>query len=257
MSFNGLRRGLDAFWQDRLGRIAAGGVAVSLLLNRVWEHLYGPKVVLRIDSVRDVTDGIGQIPSFIYQQIGSFGWLDTPMPGINYYLWRSFLWIIVLLALLAGSKLERRTLVIAVLASLSIPVLLHAALLVHTGFYVQGRHVLPLSVAIPLYSAEIIRRRFGRFGSLWPAGIGRLLAWAVALVQFLAWYANARRSAVGSQGPIFFVRDPAWSPLWGWWPWIVLALMGSAFLGLAGEKIGPKRGIAGPEFRDAVPTPVA
>jgi hypothetical protein len=49
-------------------------------------------------------------------------------------------------------------------------------------------------------------------------------------IQFIAWYVNARRSAVGTGGPLFFLDDAKWSPAGGWIPWLVLAALGSLSL---------------------------
>jgi hypothetical protein len=51
--------------------------------------------------------------------------------------------------------------------------------------------------------------------------------------QALAWWANARRSAVGTEGPWWFGGAAEWSPPGGWWPWAALAAAGALLL-LAG-----------------------
>ena len=50
------------------------------------------------------------------------------------------------------------------------------------------------------------------------------------LVHFVAWYVNARRSAVGTGGPLFFLDDAKWSPAGGWVPWLLLAGLGALAL---------------------------
>jgi hypothetical protein len=86
--------------------------------------------------------------------------------------------------------------------------------------------VLPLTVVVPILSAEIVARR-------WPAIPG----WAssvtvatVSAVQLVALYANARRSAVGIKGSWLFPLRPEWSPVLGWWPWLLLAAAGCGLL---------------------------
>jgi hypothetical protein len=44
-------------------------------------------------------------------------------------------------------------------------------------------------------------------------------------MQAVAWYCNARRSAVGSEGPWFFFPSAEWQPPLGWGLWCALALV--------------------------------
>ena len=86
-----------------------------------------------------------------------------------------------------------------------------------TGFGAQGRHVLPVLVLVPLSAGEILRRRPQGLGWLLPA-VGVL--WAAG--QAVAWLANARRAAVGTDGSWWFFGAAEWSPPGGWWVWAVL-----------------------------------
>ena len=95
------------------------------------------------------------------------------------------------------------------------------------GFGAQGRHVLPVLVLVPLWAGEILRRRPEGLAWLLPAA-GVL--WAAG--QAVAWLANARRAAVGTDGSWWFFGAAEWSPPGGWWVWAVLAAAGAA-LGLA------------------------
>jgi hypothetical protein len=94
----------------------------------------------------------------------------------------------------------------------------------HTGFDLQGRQMLPLLVALPILCGSLVNQR-------------RLLPLALALtapIQFVAWYMNARRSAVGTGGSLFFLDSAKWTPAGGWVPWLMLAALGSlALLGAA------------------------
>jgi hypothetical protein len=83
--------------------------------------------------------------------------------------------------------------------------------------------MLPLLVALPILCGELAPRSAAR--RLLPGALA-----ITALVQFVAWYVNARRSAVGTGGPLFFPGDAKWSPAGGWLPWVVLAVLGSVAL---------------------------
>jgi hypothetical protein len=80
--------------------------------------------------------------------------------------------------------------------------------------------MLPLLVALPILCGSLVNQR-------------RLLPLALALtapMQFIAWYVNARRSAVGTGGPLYFLDHAKWTPAGGWAPWLVLAALGSLTL---------------------------
>jgi hypothetical protein len=54
-----------------------------------------------------------------------------------------------------------------------------------------------------------------------------------ALVHADGLYANARRFAVGTRGPDWFVPTAVWSPHGGWWAWLVATALGGLLLALA------------------------
>ena len=119
-------------------------------------------------------------------------------------------------------------------ASVLIPVALFAAVFRPTGYGVQGRYVLPFAIAVPLLAGEIVFRHRDR---LEPLNTRRLLGWLAAIaavVQAIAWFSNARRYAIGVDGSWWFLGRAEWSPPLGWWPWAVLACIGSILLFLAG-----------------------
>jgi hypothetical protein len=86
------------------------------------------------------------------------------------------------------------------------------------------------SVLVPLIAGEILVRRYGRLRALDAEHLFLLFAAGVGLVQFAAWWKNARRFAVGIRGPQWFVPSAEWSPPLGWWPWILFAAAGAALL---------------------------
>jgi hypothetical protein len=119
-------------------------------------------------------------------------------------------------------------LVLTLAGALFAPVFLYIAVIRHNGWTVQGRHVLPLTAVLPLLAGEVLASRV--------VATARARAWAlaavagVAVLQGVAWWANAHRSAVGTLGPVWFWRAPEWSPVLGWWPWTGLVLAGAGLL---------------------------
>ena len=82
--------------------------------------------------------------------------------------------------------------------------------------------------------AEIFLRRHWSWASarlswalLLPLGV------AVAFMQALAWYLNARRHAVGTKGPLWFFSRAAWSPPGGWELWVVVVVVAAVAMGAA------------------------
>jgi hypothetical protein len=193
-------------------------VGVAIVLNRVWEAVYGPDPMLGIANARHT---IG--PAFeewwraSIDLVGKFGYLEIRVP-----LWTALLWLALLVALLIPAfRADRSRVGLAVATAILFPPLFWLVQYRHTGFDLQGRQMLPLLVALPILC-----------GSLTP-NQRRLLPIALAVtgpIQFIAWYVNARRSAVGVDGPLWFLGRADWSPAGGWLPWLALAALGSLAL---------------------------
>lgn len=192
-------------------------VGLAIVANRIWEAIYGPDVMLGVANARHT---IG--PAFeewwraSIDLVGKFGYLEIRVP-----LWTALLWLALLLALIAlAFRADRLRVGAAVVTALVFPPLFWLVQYRHTGFDLQGRQMLPLLVALPILCGGLVNQR-------------RLLPLALALtapIQFVAWYVNARRSAVGTGGPLFFLDDARWTPAGGWIPWLVLAALGSLVL---------------------------
>jgi hypothetical protein len=200
-------------------------VGVAIVLNRIWEAVYGPDLMLGVANARHV---IG--PAFeewwraSIDLVGKFGYLEIHVP-----LWTALLWLALLIAILIPAfRADRLRVGIAVATAILFPPLFWLVQYRHTGFDLQGRHMLPLLVALPILCGSLVRNA------------RRLLPIALALtgaIQFVAWYVNARRSAVGTDGPLFFLSDAKWTPAGGWIPWLVLAALGSLALVASGADI--------------------
>ena len=100
----------------------------------------------------------------------------------------------------------------------------------HTGYGIQGRYVLPMSIAVPLVAGEILVRQRNRVDALGAGGIFVPFAVAMAGLQLVAWWANAHRFAVGLGGPRWFFDTAQWVPPGGWWLWLGVAAAGALVL---------------------------
>ncbi|CAN5819064.1 hypothetical protein BH23ACT12_BH23ACT12_20760 [soil metagenome] len=162
------------------------------------------------------------------QQIGVFGLLDTVMPGLAYAAWAVLLGALGLAAFAVGTGRQRLVLLLSIASALILPTLLEAAQN-QVGFGVQGRHVLPITVAVPLLAGEIIYRNPGR-SSWFRATRPALWFGAIAgVVQFVGLYINGRQRMVGV-GPPDFWNELSSSPPLGWPFWLVVGLAGGGLI---------------------------
>ncbi len=216
------------FQQKRYAGPALIAIFGAILLNRVWEHLYGPTLTFDLRPLRSsLYAGLRHLPHVLREQIGVFNYLEFGLPMLAYVLWVALALALGIAALLVGTKQQRLLLLASLGAALALPVLLFAATMRHTGFGLQGRYVLGLSIVVPLMAGEILVRRHERVRALGVDRLVVLLVVAAGLVQLIAWWTNARRFAVGLDGPWWFVGSAEWIPPWGWWPWLILASGGA------------------------------
>ena len=101
--------------------------------------------------------------------------------------------------------------------------------------------MLPALVAVPLVAGELVRAHAAAIGERLRGALLTAIPLVAGAVHLLAFYWAARRAAVGTDGPLLFVGDAAWTPPLGWVPWLLLALLGSAALA-AGLRRAPAEG---------------
>jgi hypothetical protein len=235
---HGLWERLRARWH---GMVAAGAIiAVGVVLSRLWERAYGSH--LRIDPA-EIPAQLGpaahRVTTIILENVGVFGSLDTALPDGMRLAWVAALGGLIALALIVGTWWERFVLVATALGNLAVIFAFSVILVVGTTFDVQGRHILPLAVMVPLLAGTILARRGDRLPHWLTGRDGRRGAWAfailacgVGLFQIAAWYWNARRQGVGLLGKYRFLERAEWYPPGGWWPWLALIVVGAALLAL-------------------------
>lgn len=216
--------GRRAFW-------ALSAVVFGVLLGLGWEAAVQPHGpfdpgALRAAMRRSYED----LHRVLGELIGVFGSLDSVMPAYAYVLWWVMLAVLCMAALCVGRWRERVAIVGLAVAVVGLTLAISLLNLAQTGFGMQGRYVLPLAVGLPLLAGEaLVRRptpkrpaRPGRFS------LERLLVPFVlcgGAVQTVAWYANARRSAIGTDGSWVFMRSSEWAPRGGWYPWLALVVL--------------------------------
>jgi hypothetical protein len=98
-----------------------------------------------------------------------------------------------------------------------------------TGAF-QGRHVFPFASFVLVFSGAVAA---DRLRILAPWALRRLilgLAVFVGLMYSFAIYWNARRYAVGSDGPLYFIGHSRWTPPMGWELPLAVALSAGALM---------------------------
>jgi hypothetical protein len=225
-----------------LPALACGTILVAVVFNQWWQARYGPRPTLSLHPFHAaILTGTDQLNRIFKELVGAFDHLEIKMPFIGYATWWAGLFALLALAALVGTRRERRTLTTSVAAAFVVPVAFWVVYFRFSGAELQGRYFLPILVAIPLLAGEIVYRNRTRLAAL---HVQWLLLWLVlgtAFVQFLAWYWNARRFAVGQGGPKWFVTNAVWSPPGGWWLWLFVAGAGSLSL-VAGGVIAGRSG---------------
>lgn len=214
---------------------AAFVVLAALAGNLAFEAAHGLEVTV---DPRPIGPNLTAAWSFtgealVRHAVGVFGYLNVPLPPVLYRAW----WLIGVglwgLGLALGTARQRIALGLATVGVLAAPILLETLVLRHHGFHIQGRHLLPILVILPLVSGEIIADRGERLAPRVATALVMSTGTVVAAVHLLAWYTNARRAAVGITGTWGFPLQAEWAPPGGWLPWVALALVGSVLLAAA------------------------
>ena len=157
--------------------------------------------------------------------------VDVKLPLIVPLTWFALVLGLWGSAYAASERRERRVLGLVLAGSLLGPVVFYGLLIRPTGFGLQGRHVLPFLAIVPLLAGEALNRRRGRLLASWLRLLAGIVPPVVAMIQAGAWYANARRYAVGSSHRATLLGHAAWAPPAGWLPWLAAVLLGGLCLG--------------------------
>lgn len=207
-------------------------VGLSVLALAIWEMRYDHPVltgpVLSADAFGTF---VHQSFSYVASGVGNFGWLDAPLPGPAVALWVLVAVTVCGGAALIGGRADQLTLIGALVAIGVVAYVTHATVFQPIGGSMQGRHLLPVFVIIPTLAGVVMAEDLGRSPR---SGLARRLAVLVgvsmAVLQLLSVVVNARRYAVGLDGPIWFLDAAEWAPQGGWWPWFAVATLAAVWL---------------------------
>jgi len=197
----------------------------------IWIYNFqtSPKVVDGMPALprsEQLMSVVMHLPSVVEQAFGNYGWLDSPTPTLAFYCG-----IGAILAVL-GSRWSSavKTVKVAVVGLVVITLLL--ALLIDLqyysmlrGFGLQGRHIMPLLVGVPILIFWRCEWRGNR--EVWIAG-----TWTV--IMFWCGASALRRYSTGIKpfNTFEMLKHPMWIPLLGIWGTLVLLVATSALVGV-------------------------
>ncbi len=223
---------------------AVAVLVVACAASLGWQFAFQPRPVLDLHTMAlGFIHSFDTVPGILQEEVGIFGWLDTAQVGPSYIIWGGLVWSLLTLAMFLGSTRERWTLGWLVALNLLLTPLVYPTVAAPAGVGVQGRWLLPVAVSVPMLAGVIVARRTSITRAANLAVLGA--ASAVALVQFLAFYQNSRRYAVGSTGALLFFQKSQWTAPGGWIVWLALALVSCAGLVAAALLMGGDRRAGG------------
>lgn len=234
-----LRGGARVVWEQlRLGRwpmiatlIVVGLSCVSLL---VWEIRYDhPALTGSLFSAGAFGAYIDQSFVYVSKGVGWFGWLDTPLPGPAIALWVYVAVTMIGGAILLGRRADRWTLIGLFVVIAAVAYVTHATVFYPVAAGLQGRHMLPIFMILPTFAGVVLAEHLQ--SAPHPGAVRRLavlVGITMAGLQLFSLIINARRYAVGAEGPVWFVPSAQWAPRFGWWPWFAIAAAAAFWLAI-------------------------
>jgi hypothetical protein len=215
--------------------VAVAATAVAVAANVAWGLAVQPQPPLDLDSVLSwVWPSIEEVPEVLAQDVGRFGWADVSMPRLAYLAWGAVVAALVTVAFRVGRPRQRMVLTLVIGGCFVGTVTIAAAVIHQTHFPMYGRYALPLWVIVPLVAGETIRGNLHRLTDVVARGLVLGSTAVVGAVHFAGFYTNARRYAVGEDGPLFFLGRSEWSPPGGATVWVATVALGALAVFLFG-----------------------
>ncbi len=214
----------------RPARVGLGLLALGILAALVWQGLYGPATPIAYRAIRHA---LGQVPGYTWNGlrdlVAGFGYGEFRVPLLVYLLWFAFVGALAAVALRVGSRRERRAVVVAGVVAVLLAPAVWIVFGRAAGIGIIGREYLPVLVAFPMFCGELVYRHRSSLPARATIVLSALATVAAAL-QFVTWYLNGRRSAVGTGGPLLFAAHATWSPPLGWAAWLAVGAAGALLL---------------------------
>jgi Predicted membrane protein (DUF2142) len=230
----------------------SAGVAIALgvVAGLAWELAAQPHPGGSIGALaRELGPSLSNLGTVARQAVGMFGKFEISLPGWAFAAWGVLIAAVLFMAVAgAAGRVQASLGLVALLVAVAVIVV--SLVYSRTGFQLQGRYVLPVLVILPLTAGELLYRRRRR---LHEAAVKWLLLGAAAVAaagHFAGWWITARRYAVGTDGPLFFIPHAEWTPPGGWELWTLAAVAGAICCLLSGvaaaRSIGASAATASP-----------
>lgn len=221
--------------QLRRGRpaviVAAAILAIVTVALIVWEQLFDHPAltgsVFDAQAWGSFVDG-----SFVYLRtgVGYFGWNDTVLPGPFMGLWILLLMVTVGAGMLVAGRSDLWRMILVLVVVIASAYAIAAIVFFPIGGGLQGRHMIPMFIVVPMLAGVVLRERWGSGDGRTMRRFGWFIGVSIALVHMVAFYINGQRYAVGWNGPVWWLDDSKWEPRFGWWPWLITFAMGCLLL---------------------------
>lgn len=230
--WTGLRQRVQA--QQTMARPAIAALSCAAIIAVGWSLFVMPHDhVTPEKALHFLGPALRLFPDLVTQGVGVFGWLDVGVPVVAVLLIGAGWATLIGTGMVVGTGRDRVILATSVCSLMALVLLLQTFTQLPFGFRAQARYVMPMLVGVLLFAGRTIDDGLARAAPrlatrcLWFPAVG---AAAVAAVQWIGWYVNARRSAVGLDGPWLFFSQPLWAPPGGWIPWLAAATLGAILL---------------------------
>ncbi|MBD8608599.1 DUF2142 domain-containing protein [Aeromicrobium sp. CFBP 8757] len=211
--------------------VTVAALFVSAVAVVWWELTYDhPADVGPVINRAAVTPFIDGSYDLMRSAIGKFGWLDTPLPGLAVGMWISIWLGTLVVGALAARRRDFWLIVAGLIATWILSYFIYASVFFTVGAGVQGRQFLPFATFAFVVSGAVLADRLPNVGQAASDRFFILVGVAAGFSQAYAIYWNARRYAVGTDGPLWFFSEAAWSPVLGWPVWILLGCLGGGLL---------------------------
>lgn len=171
-----------------------------------------------------ITVPLGRLGEMYTQLVATFGWLDTRPPSLVQLGWTAAIAILVTLGVTLGPRRLSVATGVLLVISLVVYLAIDGSLLRTHGPMFQGRYLLPLAMGIVLLPGRGIDEAAPALRRQLRPVLGVVLG-ITAVAHLVAIWFGARRFAVGTEGPVWFLGDARWQPAVPQGASLVLALV--------------------------------
>ena len=155
---------------------------------------------------------LGDTSVYLTNMLGQFGWVDTNLPVSLLVTIAIVIGWLVLMGLVLGTTRERTVMLLLAVATITIPVAIHAWQAKYLGIVWQGRYFLPAAVGLPILASFAIARATGPSWTFAARRTTALLGAMWVAYQAVAFAINLHRYQVGHDGSWRPDAVVAWSP---------------------------------------------